>query len=97
MLRAIMEGVVYCLADCNNMLKEQGIQVTTMRACGGGSRNIVYRKMLADLFECDIHMLGERAGPLMGPRSWQAGTGLYPSVREACTAYQGKGYGELQS
>ena len=66
MLRAIMEGVSYCLADCNNMLKEEGIHVTSMRACGGGSRSIVYRKMLADLFECDIHTLGEEGGAAYG-------------------------------
>lgn len=88
MLRAIMEGVVYCLADCNNMLKEQGIQVTTMRACGGGSRNIVYRKMLADLFECDIHMLGGEGGAAYGAAILEGtGTGLYPSVREACDRF----------
>lgn len=88
MLRAIMEGVVYCLADCNNMLKEQGIQVTTMRACGGGSRNIVYRKMLADLFECDIHMLGGEGGAAYGAAILAGtGTGLYLSVREACDRF----------
>ena len=85
MLRAIMEGVSYCLADCNNMLKEEGIHVTSMRACGGGSRSIVYRKMLADLFECDIHTLGEEGGAAYGAAILAGvGTGLYPSVREAC-------------
>lgn len=88
MLRAIMEGVVYCLADCNNMLKEQGIQVTSMRACGGGSRSIVYRKMLADLFECDIHTLGEEGGAAYGAAILAGvGTGVYPSVREACARF----------
>lgn len=88
MLRAIMEGVVYCLADCNNMLKEQGIQVTSMRACGGGSRSIVYRKMLANLFECDIHTLGEEGGAAYGAAILAGvGTGLYPSVREACSRF----------
>ena len=85
MLRAIMEGVSYCLADCNNMLKEEGIHVTSMRACGGGSRSIVYRKMLADLFECDIHTLGEEGGAAYGAAILAGvGTGIYPSVREAC-------------
>ena len=55
MLRAIMEGVVFCLADCNDLLKDQGIEITSLRACGGGSTSPVYRKMLADLFRCGIH------------------------------------------
>ena len=31
MLRAIMEGVVFCLADCNDLLKDQGIEITSLR------------------------------------------------------------------
>lgn len=38
MLRAIMEGVGYCLADCNDLLKETGVEVTTMRLCGGEAK-----------------------------------------------------------
>lgn len=88
MLRAIMEGVVYCLADCNNLLKDQGIHVTSMRACGGGSKSIVYRKMLADLFECDIHTLGEEGGAAYGAAILAGtGVGIYPSIREACDRF----------
>lgn len=62
MLRAIMEGVVFCLADCNDLLKDQGIEITSLRACGGGSTSPVYRKMLADLFRCGIHTLANKEG-----------------------------------
>lgn len=88
MLRAIMEGVVYCLADCNNMLKEQGIEVNTLRVCGGGSRSIVYRKMLSALFRCDIHRLDKEEGAAYGAAILAgAGTGLYSSIQEACNSF----------
>jgi len=88
MLRAIMEGIVFCLADCNNVLKEQGVEVTSLRVCGGGSRSVVYRKMLAALFGCDIHTLGEEGGSAYGAAILAGvGTGLYPSIQEACSSF----------
>ena len=88
MLRSIMEGIVFCLADCNNMLKNQGIHVTSLRACGGGSKSPVYQKMLADLFRCKIHTLHGDSGAAYGA-AILAGVGskLYPSVREACASF----------
>jgi len=88
MLRSIMEGIVYCLADCNNLLKEQGIKVVSMRACGGGSRSKVWRKIMAALYECDICTLVHEEGPAYGAAILAgAGTGLFPSVQEACARF----------
>lgn len=88
MLRAIMEGVVYCLADCNELLREQGISVTSLRACGGGSKSPVYRKMLADLFRCEIHTLGGDGGAAYGAAILGGvASGIYPSVQEACDRF----------
>ncbi len=85
MLRAIMEGVVFCLADCNDLLKEQGIEITSLRACGGGSKSPVYRKILADLFRCSIYTLEDEEGAAFGAAILAGvGAGIYPSVREAC-------------
>ena len=89
LMRAIMEGVVFCLADCNDLLKDQGILVNSLRACGGGSRSRVYRQMLSALFRCDIHTMGDEAGGASYGAAILAGTGcgMYPSVREACDAF----------
>ena len=89
MMRAIMEGVVFCLADCNDLLKDQGILVNSLRACGGGSRSRVYRQMLSALFRCDIHTMGGEEGGAAYGAAILAGTGsgMYPSVREACDRF----------
>lgn len=87
-LRAIMEGVAYCLADCNDMLKEQGVEVTLMRACGGGSRSPVWREIMADLFGCSLHTLKQEEGPAYGAAILAGtGAGVYPSVAEACERF----------
>lgn len=88
MLRAIMEGVVYSLADCNEILKKLGTEVVSMRACGGGSRSPVWRKIMADLYKCDVHTLKQEEGPAYGAAILAGvGTGIYSSIQEACDAF----------
>lgn len=85
LLRAIMEGVAYCLADCNEILKTLGVNVVSMRACGGGSRSAVWREIMAALYECDIHTLKQEEGPAFGAAILAGvGAGIFPSVQEAC-------------
>ncbi len=88
LMRAIMEGVVFCLADCNDLLKEQGIEVSSLRACGGGSKSRVYRQMLSALFRCDIHTMGDEGGASYGAAILAGtGCGMFPSVKEACARF----------
>lgn len=84
MLRAIMEGITCSLADCNDILRNLGISVREMRVCGGGSKNPVWRQMMADLYECDVVRLCQEEGPAYGVAILAgAGTGVFGDVREA--------------
>lgn len=84
MLRAIMEGITYSLADCNDILGKQGVHVQKMRVCGGGSKNPVWRQIMADLYECDVVQLCQEEGPAYGVAILAgAGVGIYSDVREA--------------
>ena len=88
MLRAIMEGIAYCLADCNNVLKSQGVNVVSMRSCGGGSRSMVWRKIMAALYQCNICTLQQEEGPAYGAALLAgAGTGVFSSVQDACDRF----------
>lgn len=88
MLRAIMEGVAYSLADCNNLLKAQGVDVVSMRACGGGSRSPVWQKMMAALYGCDVRTLKQEEGPAYGAAILAGtGTGVFSSIQEACDRF----------
>ena len=85
MLRAAMEGVSYSLCDCNDILKEMGVHVSQMMACGGGGRSPVWRQMLADLYDCQVKTVHQSEGPALGAAILAGvGCGLYESVESAC-------------
>lgn len=84
MLRAIMEGITYSLADCNDILRDLGIHVEHMKVCGGGSKNPLWRQIMADLYECEIVSLEQEEGPAYGAAILAGvGTGVFHDVREA--------------
>ncbi len=51
MVRAIMEGVAYSLCESFDAFKELNIPVNRVLCSGGGSRNPLWRQILADTFE----------------------------------------------
>lgn len=85
LLRAVMEGVAYSLCDCNQILKEMGVEVTQMMACGGGGKSPNWRQMLADLYDCSVKTVKQDEGPALGVAILAGvGCGIYPSVEAAC-------------
>ena len=84
MLRAIMEGITYSLADCNEILRSLGTRVEHMRVCGGGSKSPLWRQIMADLYECEVITLLREEGPAFGAAILAgAGTGVFADLREA--------------
>ena len=87
LLRAVMEGVTYSLADCLGVLREMGVEPAEMLACGGGGRSPLWRQMLADVFGCPVATNVNTEGPALGVAILAGvGAGLYKSVPEACRA-----------
>lgn len=87
MLRAVMEGVSYSLSDCNDILREMGIEVGEMMACGGGGKSPIWRQMLADMYDCEVKTVEQTEGPALGVAILAGvGCGIYESVEAACDA-----------
>lgn len=85
MLRAIMEGVSYSLGDCKDILREMGIEVSQMMACGGGGKSQIWRQMLADVYDCQVKTVCQTEGPALGAAILAGvGAGIYESVEKAC-------------
>lgn len=85
LLRAVMEGVSYSLADCNDILREMGVEVAEMMACGGGGKSPLWRQMLADLYGCDVKTICQTEGPALGAAILAGvGAGVYSGVEAAC-------------
>lgn len=85
MLRAVMEGVGFSLRDCMEVLRELGVDVSNMMACGGGGSSELWRQMLADIYGCKVGTTQNKEGPALGVALLAGvGTGVYKSVGEAC-------------
>lgn len=85
MLRAVMEGVTYSQRDSLEILREMGIEIDEMMACGGGGSSPMWRQLLADVYNCPVKTVKSKEGPALGVAILAGvGAGLYPSVEEAC-------------
>lgn len=87
MLRAVMEGVVYSLKDCLEIIKEMGVDISEVRASGGGGKSKLWRQMQADVFGNEITTINSSEGGALGVALLAGvGTGVYSTVEEACAA-----------
>jgi len=86
MIRSIMEGVAYSLRDSLEIMRgEMGIEISQVRASGGGARSSLWRQIQADVFGTEIVTLHVSEGPAYGVALLAAvGAGIYDSVVEAC-------------
>lgn len=87
MLRAVMEGVSYSLKDCMEIIKEMGIEVSEVRASGGGGKSVLWRQMQSDMFNSEVVTINSTEGGALGVALLAGvGAGIYSSVPEACEA-----------
>ena len=85
MIRAIMEGVTYSLRDCLEIIAGMGVNVSEVRASGGGGKSKLWKQMQADVFGNPITTINSGEGPALGVALLAGvGTGVYKSVAEAC-------------
>ena len=61
-----MEGVVYSLKDCLDLVVGLGVPVREIRATGGGARSPLWRQLQADVFGFPIHRNRVDEGPAFG-------------------------------
>jgi xylulokinase len=82
--RAVMEGVAYSLADCLQVMSELGVEVSQVRALGGGARSHLWRQIQADVFGKPVHRTSVDEGPAYGAALLAGVTaGQFKSVSDA--------------
>jgi xylulokinase len=87
LVRAIIEGVTYSLADCLVIIEEQGVAVKQIRASGGGARSAFWRQMQADVLGKTVVSMKADEGPALGVALLAAvGAGEFKDIAEACDA-----------
>ncbi|MFH1615273.1 MAG: xylulokinase [Planctomycetota bacterium] len=87
MIRALLEGITYGMADQIEIMRRMGIKVSRVRASGGGALSKWWRKLQADIYNASIVTINTSAGPAYGAAILaMVGTGQYKSVGQACDA-----------
>jgi xylulokinase len=87
MVRAVMEGVVFSLRDCLELMKSLGVDVGKVRASGGGARSPLWRQILSDVCNCELVTVPSTEGASYGAALLAGvGTGVFNSVAEACAS-----------
>jgi xylulokinase len=85
MIRAVMEGVVYSLRDCLEIIRGMGVDISEVRASGGGGKSRLWRQMQADIFGTEITTINSSEGPALGAAILAGvGAGVFDSVPQAC-------------
>lgn len=85
--RAVVEGISFGLRDSIELMRELGLHVNEVRAAGGGARSVIWRQMLADIFQADITLVNSTEGGAFGVALLAGvGIGLWRNTREACDA-----------
>lgn len=83
--RAVLEGVGYGLRDSLELMRALGLQISEVRASGGGARSPLWRQILANVFDSEITLVNIHEGAAFGAALLAGvGAGAYTSVEDAC-------------
>ncbi|MBQ9511405.1 MAG: xylulokinase [Clostridia bacterium] len=87
MSTAVLEGVSFALRDCVDTARESGVSINRANLCGGGAKSKLWRKILANVLDCEITMTESEQGPSLGAAILSmVGAGEYATVEDAVEA-----------
>ncbi len=85
MIRSLLEGVTFGMADALNIMQEMGIPTRSVRLSGGGARSDFWRQLQADIYNTPVVTINAQEGPAYGVALLAGvGTGVWSSVKQAC-------------
>jgi xylulokinase len=86
--RAVMEGVAFSQRDSFTIFAELGVPVNKVRVTGGGARSKLWKQIQADVYGHAVETIAADEGGAYGAALLAGvGTGIWPSVDEACDKY----------
>ena len=84
MYQAVFEGVAFAIKDNLEIIKEFGVDVTDSCLCGGGSKSILWRKILANILDIELNIPLTEQGPGYGSAILaMVGAGAFKNIKEA--------------
>ena len=83
--RAVVEGAIFGLGDCLELITSMGIQPDSVRLSGGAAASALWQSICADVFGCPTVCTATSEGTAFGAAILGGtGAGLWPDVRTAC-------------
>ncbi len=84
--RAVLEGVAFGLRDIFNLMKDVGLgEVEQIRLSGGGAKSLLWRQIIADIFEAEMVTVNTTEGAAYGAALLAGvGAGVWTDVDRAC-------------
>jgi xylulokinase len=87
MIRALVEGITFGMADALQIMQTMGIPIQTVRLSGGGARSAFWRQLQADVYNQPVATINSDEGPAYGVAILAGvGTGVWDSVPQACAS-----------
>lgn len=88
-IRAVLEGVAFSQRNCLSVLRENGLEPTDIRICGGGAKSPIWRQIFADVLGKSLSYSPKDAGGAVSGVAILAGvgTGIYADVYKGCAAF----------
>lgn len=87
LIRAVLEGITFAMRDSLEIFRALGVEIQEIRATGGGAKSAFWRQLQADVYGCEIAVIGSDQGPAFGAAIMAGvGSGVYQSIPEACDA-----------
>ncbi len=81
MMQAVLEGVSFAIRDSFEVAKSIGLEISTSKICGGGSKSPLWRSMFANILGIPLEILKVEQGPGYGGAILaMVGCGEYPSI-----------------
>lgn len=85
LVRAIMEGVVYNLKECTNILDQMGIHRDRMISSGGAAKGVTWKQIQADIMDMPVYTTKTEEEACQGAALLAGvGCGIYQNIQEAC-------------
>lgn len=84
MYQAILEGVAFAIKENLEIIKAFGVEVSRSCLCGGGSKSILWRKILANVLDIELNIPFTEQGPGYGSAVLaMVGAGEFENVKAA--------------
>lgn len=85
--RAVLEGVAFALRDCLEVAKQNGVNITSTKLCGGGSKTTLWISIIANVLNVPVEIPCVEEGPSYGASILaMVGSKEYPDIISATNA-----------